>query len=201
MHHQSSPISRLTHLDLFHTVLMACNTQSGAKKKAVAGPPTTVGLTWASSAQNATSGERIAPGEGNHSPVATVPASVHPVVPAVGSPVLGVQDLGLNVGSHSAPDKAQQLPQGTHNADDEDSRLLTLPSPSHGRQQSLPASRSASPELQGRGRRRCRKGGDADADSPGRKRKKVGHKADGAGLNMQRLKRERRPTTKAAEEK
>ena len=75
---------------------MARNTQSGAKKKAVAGPPITVGSTWASSAQSATSGECIAPGEGNHSPVATVPASVHPVVPATGSPVLGVQDPGLN---------------------------------------------------------------------------------------------------------
>jgi len=93
---QSSPISRLTHSDLFHTVLMAHNTRSGARKKAVAGPPTTVGSTQASSAQSATSGECIAPGEGNHSPVATVPASVHPVVPAAGSPVLGVQDPGLD---------------------------------------------------------------------------------------------------------
>jgi len=75
---------------------MACNTQSGAKKKAVAGPPMMVGSTQASSAQSATSGEHIAPGEGNHSPVATVPASVHPVVPTVGSPILGVQDLGLD---------------------------------------------------------------------------------------------------------
>ena len=96
MCHQSSPISCLTHSDLFHTVLMAHNTRSGAKKKAVAGPPTMVGSTWASSAQSTTSGECIAPGERNHSPVATVPASVHPVVPAVGSPVLGVQDLGLD---------------------------------------------------------------------------------------------------------
>jgi len=55
-----------------------------------------VGLTRASSAQSATSGECITPGEGNHSPVATVPASVHPVVPAAGSPVLGVQDPGLD---------------------------------------------------------------------------------------------------------
>jgi len=93
---QSSPISRLTYSDLFHTVLMARNTRSGARKKAVAGPPMTVGSTQASSAQSTTSGERIAPGEGNHSPVATVPASVHPVVPAVGSPVLGVQDPGLD---------------------------------------------------------------------------------------------------------
>ena len=75
---------------------MTRNTRSGAKKKAVAGPPTTVGST--SSAQNATSGDCIAPGEGNHPPVATVPASVHPVVPAAGSPVLGAQDpdLGAN---------------------------------------------------------------------------------------------------------
>jgi len=56
----------------------------------------TVGSTQASSAQNATSGECIAPGEGNHSPVATVLASVHPVVPAMCSPVLGIQDLGLD---------------------------------------------------------------------------------------------------------
>jgi len=55
--------------------------------------------------------------------------------------------------------------------------------------------------LQGRGHRRRRKGGDADADSPGRKRKKVGHEADGAGLNMRQSKWERRPTTKVAEEK
>jgi len=96
VHRQSSPISRLTHSALFHTVLIACNTRSGAKKKAVAGLPMMVGSTQASSAQSATSGEHIAPGKGNYSPVATVPASVHPVVPAMGSPVLGVQDPGLD---------------------------------------------------------------------------------------------------------
>jgi len=67
---------------------MACQTRSGGKKKAVAKPPMTVALTWASSAQTAASGECIASGEGNHSPAATAPAPVHPVVPAVGGPVV-----------------------------------------------------------------------------------------------------------------
>jgi len=48
----------------------------------------TVASTWASSAQTAASGEPIAPGEGNHSPAATAPAPVHPVVPTVGGPVV-----------------------------------------------------------------------------------------------------------------
>ena len=69
-------------------VLMACQTRSRGKKKAVAKPPTMVALTWALSAQTATSGEPIAPGEGNHSPVATAPALVHPVIPAMGGPVV-----------------------------------------------------------------------------------------------------------------
>jgi len=105
------------------------------------------------------------------------------------------------LGSHSAPNEDQQLLQGTHNTDNKNSRLPALPSPSHGHQQLLPASWSASPELQGHGHRRHRKGGDANANSPGRKHKKVGHKADGAGLNMWWLKWEYHLTTKVAEEK
>jgi len=67
---------------------MSCQTRSGGKKKAVAKPPMMVASTWALSAQTATSGEPIAPGEGNHSPAATAPALVHPVVPTVGGPVI-----------------------------------------------------------------------------------------------------------------
>ena len=54
----------------------------------MAKPPMTVASTWASSAQTATSGKPITPGEGNHSSAATTPAPVHPVVPAVGGPVV-----------------------------------------------------------------------------------------------------------------
>jgi len=54
----------------------------------VAKPPMMVASTWALSAQTAASGEPIAPGEGNHSPAATAPAPVHPVVPTVGGPVV-----------------------------------------------------------------------------------------------------------------
>ena len=76
---------------------MARQTMSGVKKKAAAKSyaPQTVALTWALSAQKAASGEgHIAPGEGNHPPVATTasttsqasvlaPALARPAVPDV----------------------------------------------------------------------------------------------------------------------
>jgi hypothetical protein len=101
-------------------------------------------------------------------------------------------------GSPSGADEDRRPPPGSSTAADENLRPpAALPSPPQEPQP--PAPQSASPEIQGNGRRRRGKNGGATADAPSNKRRKVERQVDGAGLNRRRSNRDRRPTKKAAE--
>lgn len=101
----------------------------------------------------------------------------------------------------SAADERQppQLSQpGAANEDQQPSAALSSQAPE--RQQSQTDLQSGSPEMQRGGRLTRRKNGGAAADFPSRKRQKINDQAYGAGFNMRRLNRDRRPTSKAAED-
>lgn len=109
------------------------------------------------------------------------------------------------LGSSGAADDGQQLLPGLPSAANEGSQSpAALPGSAcevmHEGQQSQPASRSTSPEMQGR-RLRSRKPGEIAADSPSSKRRKVDCQADSAGFSRRTSNRNRRPTTKAANER
>lgn len=106
------------------------------------------------------------------------------------------------LGSPSTADEDQRPPSSLPNAADEGRPLLAaLPGTSNGRQKSPPATRSAdSGTKQGGERRWSWKNRRLAADPPPSKRQKVNRQVDGAGSNVRRSNRDRRPTSKAAEE-
>ena len=68
-------------------------------------------------------------------------------------------------------------------------------------QRSPPASQSGDTEAQGRRHLRNRDNGDAAPDLPSKKRRKTNSQVNSGGVNRRRSNRDRRPTSKAAEER
>jgi hypothetical protein len=103
--------------------------------------------------------------------------------------------------SPSTANEDQRRPLGLPNAADEGQPLpAALLGTSNGRQKSPPATRSADSGKQGVERRWSWKNRRAAADAPPSKRQKVNRQVGGAGSDVRRSNRDRRPTSKAAEE-
>jgi len=99
----------------------------------------------------------------------------------------------------NAADEHQSLqpgPQGTANEGQQPSAALSIIPEC---QQSQTALQSDSPETQRSGRRTRRK--NEEAAAPSKKRQKTSHQVDGASFNTRRSNRDRRPTSKAAEDR